>query len=344
MNLRHGLPAYIVGFAALASTVWTVGSGVTSTEDAMTAIVAPTLFVIAGLIGPLWRAEPFTCTLVEGIGALHLLALGASAAALAGLPGEAWWHTASQVMFVGGFALLVPLAAGFPAGPPPLWTVVLVGAAALMPVLAALSAPTPTVLAVTDASGALRKIGPLATMLPPETTEAVSIVFALPAVAAVVAIVRLIRGGRDVRGRLTLPLAALGACAVLVGLGSVLPTAAEGVATALFLVSAPLIPVGIIAGSRPAVPEAKDPDALHRLRERAASSDRLELLSPREQDVLRLMAEGRSNPAIGRSLHISLSAVEKHSTAIFTKLGLSTEQDTHRRVAAVVAYLRGVER
>jgi DNA-binding NarL/FixJ family response regulator len=56
------------------------------------------------------------------------------------------------------------------------------------------------------------------------------------------------------------------------------------------------------------------------------------------------MAEGCSNPAIGRSLHISLSAVEKHSTAIFAKLGFTDEPDTHRRVAAVVAYLRAVDR
>lgn len=344
MIFRHELPTYVVGFAALASAVWTVSSEVTSTADAMTALLVPALFVIAGLAGPLWRAAPFTCNLVAGIGAAHLLALGASAAALTAAPGEVWWHTASQVLFVAGFALLVPLAAGFPAGAAPRWTVVLAGAATLVPVLAALSGPTPTVLAVTDPSGATRVLGPLASMLPPEVAVSVGIVFALPVVAAVVAILRLVRGGRELRGRLTLPLGALGAFAVLVALGSVLPAAAAGVSTALFLVSAPLIPVGIISGSRPATLDPEGQEALRRLRERAATSDRLELLSPRERDVLGLMADGYSNPAIGRSLHISLSAVEKHTTAIFTKLGLGPEPDTHRRVAAVVAYLHGVDR
>ncbi|UWF78303.1 MULTISPECIES: LuxR C-terminal-related transcriptional regulator [Microbacterium] len=54
------------------------------------------------------------------------------------------------------------------------------------------------------------------------------------------------------------------------------------------------------------------------------------------------MAEGHGNAEIGRMLHISLSAVEKHSTAIFTKLGLDRSGGSHRRVAAVVAYLRGI--
>jgi DNA-binding NarL/FixJ family response regulator len=56
--------------------------------------------------------------------------------------------------------------------------------------------------------------------------------------------------------------------------------------------------------------------------------------------VLALMAEGRSNAGIGRELHLSPSAVEKHINAIFAKLGLGMETDQHRRVAAVVAYLQ----
>lgn len=341
---RDELPAYAVGFAALASTVWTVGSGVTSVADAMTAVLVPALFVIAGLLGPLWRAARFTCALVGGIGAAHLLALAASATALAGAPGQDWWHTVSQVLFVGGFAMLVPLAAGFPVGPAPRWTVMLAIAATLVPVLAALAGQTPTVLSATDPSGASVMLGPLTAILPPEVASAAGIVFALPVVAAAVAVLRLVRGGRELRGRLTLPLGALCVFAFLVAVGSTLPASAQGVGTAIFLVSAPLIPVGIIAGSRPATLDSEEREALRRLREGAASSDRARLLTPRERDVLALMAEGRSNPAIGRSLHISLSAVEKHTTAIFTKLGLSSEPDTHRRVAAVVAYLRGVDR
>ncbi|MBS1907534.1 MAG: helix-turn-helix transcriptional regulator [Actinobacteria bacterium] len=61
-------------------------------------------------------------------------------------------------------------------------------------------------------------------------------------------------------------------------------------------------------------------------------------LPPRERDVLGLMADGASNSAISSELHISLSAVEKHTTAIFTKLGL--EPHAPRRVMAVVAFLR----
>jgi len=64
------------------------------------------------------------------------------------------------------------------------------------------------------------------------------------------------------------------------------------------------------------------------------------LLSPRELDVLRQMAEGRTNRAIAEALILSESAVEKHINAIFGKLGLSEEPQLHRRVAAVLAYLR----
>ena len=63
-------------------------------------------------------------------------------------------------------------------------------------------------------------------------------------------------------------------------------------------------------------------------------------LTPRERDVLRAMAEGRSNAGIGEALHLSASAIEKHVNAIFAKLGLAAEPQVHRRVAAVVQYLR----
>jgi len=64
-------------------------------------------------------------------------------------------------------------------------------------------------------------------------------------------------------------------------------------------------------------------------------------LTPRERDVLRLMAEGRSNPAIAAALHIGLGAVEKHITSIFAKLGLEETGSAHRRVLAVLAWLDG---
>jgi DNA-binding NarL/FixJ family response regulator len=66
---------------------------------------------------------------------------------------------------------------------------------------------------------------------------------------------------------------------------------------------------------------------------------RLDTLSPREREVLEKMAAGLSNAAIAGALFLSVSAVEKHITAIFTKLGLVEETATHRRVAAVLALL-----
>ncbi|GGS62452.1 DNA-binding response regulator [Planobispora rosea] len=62
-------------------------------------------------------------------------------------------------------------------------------------------------------------------------------------------------------------------------------------------------------------------------------------LTPRELDVLREMAHGLSNGGIARALHLSVSAIEKHVNSIFMKLALENSPDTHRRVAAVIAYL-----
>jgi DNA-binding NarL/FixJ family response regulator len=66
----------------------------------------------------------------------------------------------------------------------------------------------------------------------------------------------------------------------------------------------------------------------------------LESLTPRERQVLALMAEGRSNSAIARQLVVTDGAVEKHVTNIFAKLGLQPDEEQHRRVLAVLAYLR----
>jgi DNA-binding NarL/FixJ family response regulator len=69
--------------------------------------------------------------------------------------------------------------------------------------------------------------------------------------------------------------------------------------------------------------------------------DPLETLTPREREVLGLMAEGRSNAAIAEALTVTLGAVEKHTQRIFAKLGLMPDDDAaHRRVMAVISYLR----
>jgi DNA-binding NarL/FixJ family response regulator len=62
-------------------------------------------------------------------------------------------------------------------------------------------------------------------------------------------------------------------------------------------------------------------------------------LTPRENDVLALMAEGRSNAAIAAKLHLSEGAVSKYTTTIFAKLGIHADDDNNRRVLAVLAYL-----
>ena len=86
---------------------------------------------------------------------------------------------------------------------------------------------------------------------------------------------------------------------------------------------------------------ALDPEVVALLLGRRRREDPLEGLTPREREVLGHMAEGRSNAAIARELVVTERAIEKHVTSIFSKLGLSTVEDGHRRVLAVLAYLDG---
>lgn len=83
-----------------------------------------------------------------------------------------------------------------------------------------------------------------------------------------------------------------------------------------------------------------DPEIVRRLVSRPRDRGPLEVISPRERDVLALMAEGRSNAAIADSLFVSERTVESHVANIFMKLGLTEVRDSHRRVLAVLTYLR----
>ncbi|WP_353827477.1 helix-turn-helix transcriptional regulator [Agromyces sp. SYSU T0242] len=346
--------------------------------DAGPTLLIPAVFVLAGLLGPIWGGAAFTCTAVALIGVLHLVAFAASAVALAGMPPTALWHAVSQALFVAGFGMFVPLAAGYPAGPAPRWSYLPLAAALAVPVLGTLSGPTPAVL-----DGEV-VVGPIVSLLPGWIAEASGIVFLLPAAAVLVGLVRMARGGPALRRRLAWPIAALAALALAVAIGAAVADSAAGLATALFLVSSPLVPAGLIAGSRAAetgAEAAADARTLRReLRAIAARLDaatralpgdrsgsgadvaaasrapgvrpahlpqdgsddirtRLSRLTEREAAVLALVAGGRSNRAVARELHVSLSAVEKHMNAIFQKLELPADLDTHRRVAASAAYL-----
>ncbi|MEU4119101.1 response regulator transcription factor [Kitasatospora sp. NPDC028055] len=84
-----------------------------------------------------------------------------------------------------------------------------------------------------------------------------------------------------------------------------------------------------------------DPQVITRLLARNAYDEPLAMLTPRERDVLAMMAEGRSNAAIAQRLHFSEGAVSKHTSNIFAKLGLGASDDDNRRVLAVLAYLNG---
>jgi DNA-binding NarL/FixJ family response regulator len=84
---------------------------------------------------------------------------------------------------------------------------------------------------------------------------------------------------------------------------------------------------------------AMDPEVIARLLARNTGNDAVSALSPREREVLSLMAEGRSNAAIAQRLVISERAVAKHTASIFLRLGLQPSEDDNRRVLAVLAYL-----
>jgi DNA-binding NarL/FixJ family response regulator len=85
---------------------------------------------------------------------------------------------------------------------------------------------------------------------------------------------------------------------------------------------------------------ALDPTIVSQLVGRRRRDDPIDQLTPREREVLGLMAEGRSNSGIAEQLVVTERAVEKHVTSIFAKLRLPAAAEDHRRVLAVLAYLR----
>jgi DNA-binding NarL/FixJ family response regulator len=85
---------------------------------------------------------------------------------------------------------------------------------------------------------------------------------------------------------------------------------------------------------------ALDPQVVGRMLGRRRAAGPLDELTPRERDVLSAMAEGKSNLGIAKSLFVSEAAVEKHVTGIFQKLGIGPSTTEHRRVLAVLTYMR----
>jgi DNA-binding NarL/FixJ family response regulator len=85
---------------------------------------------------------------------------------------------------------------------------------------------------------------------------------------------------------------------------------------------------------------ALDPQVIQRMVGRRRDTGPLDELTPRERDVMALMAEGRSNSGIATELGVTVAAVERHVTGIFDKLGLRQVPEDHRRVLAVLEYLK----
>ncbi len=170
----------------------------------------------------------------------------------------------------------------------------------------------------------------------------------LPALAVITFVVRYRRATADDRVAMRWPIAGLAVIAVLVVAGTTLGSDRQGMVTALFLLGAPAFPLALAFG-----PVLRRLDGLSGeladFRERARTrppvrSGAMAQLSPREMTVLESMAEGMANPVIAKSMHLSLSSVEKHATSIFRKLEIPEGPDVHRRVAAVVAYRDAIEK
>jgi DNA-binding CsgD family transcriptional regulator len=311
------------------------------TRHVLEILIVPICFLGAGLIGHRLGTPGRVAGGLAAVGCAHLLAFLGAAQALAADDAVAGWiHLGSQILFLGGFAALVWLAAVYPDDHPS--TILIASAVALAtvgPLVAAMSGPTPAIL--DDA----RQLGPVAQLLP-ESAAGLAVIplMLLPLLAVVTFVVRYRHAEADDRAAMRWPIAGLVVIAALVVAGTLLSAKQQGVVSALFLLGAPVFPLAVAFG-----PVMRHIDSLtgepiearNRMGPRIrpdAPPGVLARLTPRELTVLEAMAEGMSNPAIARTLHLSLSSVEKHATSIFRKFEIADPQETHRRVAAVVTY------
>ncbi len=301
--------------------------------------VVPACFLAAGLIGYRLGTPSRVAGGLVALGCAHLLAVLGAGQALAAQGAVAdWIHLGSQLLFVGGFVALVWLAASYPDKKP---DVKLIAAAAVLgaagPLLAAVSGPTPAVL--DDA----RSLGPVVQLLPAGIANlAVAPLMLLPVLAVGTFVVRYRRAEAHDRAAMRWPIGGLAVIAALVVAGNLLGADQQSVVTALFLLGAPVFPLAVAFG-----PVIRHIDLLSnelaelrpgRYVRADPPPDVLTRFTPRELTVLQAMSEGMSNPEIARTLHLSLSSVEKHATSIFRKLDVTDAAETHRRVSAVVAY------
>lgn len=308
-------------------------------------LVVPACFLGAALIGYRLGTPPRLAGGLAAVGCAHLLAFLGANQALSASGGTAdWIHLVSQWLFSVGFAAFVWLAATYPTQRPSSRLIAVAAAlAGAGPLLASISGPTPSIL------DDQRDFGPILHVLPPSTASiAAAPLMLLPVLAVITFVVRYQRATADDRVAMRWPIAGLALIAVLVIAGTTLGSQRQALVTALFLLGAPVFPLALAFGPvlrRLDGLSAELADLRERVRTRSAVlPGLLARLSPREMTVLESMAEGMANPVIAKSMHLSVSSVEKHATSIFRKLEIPEGPAVHRRVAAVVAYRDALER
>ena len=307
-------------------------------------LVVPACFLGAALIGYRLGTPPRVAGGLAAVGGAHLLAFLAAHMALSASGAAAdWVHLVSQWLFFTGFAAFVWLAGTYPTQRASPRLIAVAGVLTVAgPLVAAISGPTPSIL------DDQRELGPVLHVLPSSAaTVAAAPLILLPVLAVITFVVRYRRATADDRVAMRWPIAGLAVIAVLMIAGTTLGPGRQDVLTALFLVGALGFPLTLAFGPvlrRLDGLSAELADIRERVRTRPALPPGvLSRLSPRELTVLEAMAEGMANPTIAKSMHLSLSSVEKHATSIFRKLEIPDGPAVHRRVAAVVAYRDAIE-